>query len=80
MIQELTQPGFANKKLASPPTSRNARGISLLRKYLQDNGYKTKENGGNVEVIPAENADILVLFLKKQIDSVVGTEPWAKTN
>jgi NitT/TauT family transport system substrate-binding protein len=57
---------FANKKFASPQLG-NTQDVAL-RKYLQDNGYKTKENGGNVEVIPAENADILVLFLKKQID------------
>jgi sulfonate transport system substrate-binding protein len=66
---------FANKKFASPQLG-NTQDVAL-RKYLQDNGYKTKENGGNVEVIPAENADILVLFLKKQIDGAWVPEPWA---
>src|SRR3954464_15879737 len=57
---------FAGKKFASPQLG-NTQDVAL-RKYLQDNGYKTKENGGNVEVIPVANPDILVLFSKKQID------------
>jgi sulfonate transport system substrate-binding protein len=49
-----------------------------LRKYLLDNGYKTKEKGGNVEVIPAKNPDILTLFLKKEIDGAWVPEPWGE--
>jgi NitT/TauT family transport system substrate-binding protein len=66
---------FANKKFASPQLG-NTQDVAL-RKYLQDNGYKTKENGGNVEVIPVANPDILVLFSKKQIDGAWVPEPWA---
>ncbi len=40
---------FANKKFASPQLG-NTQDVAL-RKYLLDNGYKTKENGGNVEVV-----------------------------
>ena len=47
-----------------------------LRKYLQDNGYKTKDNGGNVTVTPVDNPIILTLFLKKQIDGAWVPEPW----
>jgi NitT/TauT family transport system substrate-binding protein len=49
-----------------------------LRKYLLDNGYKTKENGGNVQVIPAANADILTLLLKKEVDGAWVPEPWGE--
>jgi NitT/TauT family transport system substrate-binding protein len=35
---------------------------------LVDNGFKTTENGGNVTVTPVANADILTLFLKKELD------------
>src|SRR6187200_3450696 len=66
---------FANKKFASPQLG-NTQDVAL-RKYLQDNGYKTKENGGNVEVIPVANPDILVLFSKKQIDGAWVPKPWA---
>ncbi|MGI0077476.1 MAG: ABC transporter substrate-binding protein, partial [Nitrosopumilaceae archaeon] len=47
-----------------------------LRAYLLKNGYKTTENGGNVEVIPVKNADILTLMLKKEIDGAWVPEPW----
>jgi NitT/TauT family transport system substrate-binding protein len=65
---------FANKKFASPQLG-NTQDVAL-RKYLLDNGYKTKENGGNVEVVPAKNADILTLMLKKEIDGAWVPEPW----
>jgi NitT/TauT family transport system substrate-binding protein len=47
-----------------------------LRAYLLANGYKTTESGGNVEVIPAKNPDILTLMLKKEIDGAWVPEPW----
>jgi NitT/TauT family transport system substrate-binding protein len=65
---------FANKKFASPQLG-NTQDVAL-RKYLLDNGYKTKENGGNVEVVPAKNPDILTLMLKKDIDGAWVPEPW----
>jgi NitT/TauT family transport system substrate-binding protein len=65
---------FGNKKFASPQLG-NTQDIAL-RKYIQDNGYKTTENGGNVTVTPIANPDILTLFLKKQIDGAWVPEPW----
>src|SRR6266496_5410190 len=65
---------FANKVFASPQLG-NTQDVAL-RKYLQDNGYKTKENGGNVTVTPVDNPIILTLFLKKQIDGAWVPEPW----
>ena len=65
---------FANKKFASPQLG-NTQDVAL-RKYLLNNGYKTKENGGNVEVVPAKPADILTLMLKKEIDGAWVPEPW----
>jgi NitT/TauT family transport system substrate-binding protein len=69
-----TPADFAGKKFASPQLG-NTQDVAL-RRYLLENGYKTKENGGNVEVIPATNADILTLFLKKEIDVAWVPEPW----
>jgi NitT/TauT family transport system substrate-binding protein len=45
---------------------------------LLDNGYKTKDKGGNVEVLPVKNPDILTLFLKKEIDGAWVPEPWGE--
>ena len=65
---------FANKKFSSPQLG-NTQDVAL-RKYLLDNSYKTKENGGNVEVIPAMTADIVSLMIKKDIDGAWVPEPW----
>ena len=65
---------LANKKFSSPQLG-NTQDVAL-RKYLLDNGYETKENGGNVEVIPAKTADIVSLMIKKEIDGAWVPEPW----
>ncbi|HEU0144780.1 MAG TPA: ABC transporter substrate-binding protein [Nitrososphaera sp.] len=65
---------LANKKFSSPQLG-NTQDIAL-RKYLLDNGYKTKENGGNIEIIPAKTADIVSLMIKKDIDGAWLPEPW----
>jgi len=67
---------LANKKFASPELG-NTQDIAL-RNYLVDHGYKTKENGGNVEVLTVANPDILTLFLKKEIDGAWVPEPWGE--
>jgi NitT/TauT family transport system substrate-binding protein len=66
---------LGGKKFASPQLG-NTQDVAL-RKYLVDNGFKTTENGGNVTVTPVANADILTLFLKKDIDGAWVPEPWA---
>jgi NitT/TauT family transport system substrate-binding protein len=65
---------LAGKKFSSPQLG-NTQDVAL-RKYLLDNGYKTKENGGNVEVLPASNGDIFTLLVKKDIDGAWVPEPW----
>ena len=65
---------FAGKKFASPQLG-NTQDVAL-RSYLLKNGYETTENGGNVTVIPANNPDIVTLFLKKSIDGAWVPEPW----
>lgn len=67
---------FAGKKFASPQLG-NTQDVAL-RKYLLDNGYKTKDKGGNVEVLPVKIPDILTLFLKKEIDGAWVPEPWGE--
>ena len=65
---------LANKKFSSPQLG-NTQDVAL-RKYLLDNGYKTQENGGNIEIIPAKTADIVSLMIKKDIDGAWIPEPW----
>ena len=65
---------FSNKKFSSPQLG-NTQDVAL-RKYLLENGYETRDKGGNVEVLPAKNADILTLMIKKEIDGAWVPEPW----
>ena len=65
---------LANKKLATPQLG-NTQDVAL-RAYLQANGLASKENGGNVQVIPTSNANILTAFLKGDIDGAWVPEPW----
>lgn len=62
------------KKLASPQFG-NTQDVAL-RTYLKENGLKLKDQGGDVEVAPAENPDILTLFIKKELDGAWVPEPW----
>src|ERR687884_430387 len=66
---------LAGKKFASSQLG-NTQDISL-RSYLQKNGFKATDQGGNVTVVPVANPDILTLFLKKQLDGAWVPEPWA---
>jgi NitT/TauT family transport system substrate-binding protein len=65
---------FPGKRFASPQIG-NTQDISL-RTYLAQMGHLTKERGGSVEVLPLANADILTLFLRKQLDGAWVPEPW----
>jgi NitT/TauT family transport system substrate-binding protein len=65
---------FGNKRFATPQVG-NTQDVAL-RKYLFQNGYKTKDEGGTVEVISAQISDIFTLMLTKQIDGAWVPEPW----
>ena len=64
---------FSGKKFAAPQLG-NTQDVAL-RKYILDNGYKTVENGGNVTITDATNADIFTLMVKKQLDGAWVPEP-----
>jgi NitT/TauT family transport system substrate-binding protein len=65
---------LANKKFSSPQLG-NTQDVAL-RNYLLDNGYNTKDKGGNVEIIPARTADIVSMITQKDIDGAWVPEPW----
>jgi len=66
---------FAGKKVASPQIG-NTQDVAL-RAWLQANGLKDREHGGNVQVIPTANADALALFQKGDLQAAWVPEPWA---
>lgn len=66
---------FHGKRIASPQLG-NTQDVSL-RAWLKANGLKTRDKGGDVEVMPIANPDQLTLFLKKEIDAAWAPEPWA---
>jgi NitT/TauT family transport system substrate-binding protein len=66
---------LAGKKLATPQLG-NTQDVAL-RHYLSENGLETADKGGNVEIIPTQNPDILTLFQQGAIDGAWVPEPWA---
>ncbi len=70
-----TPQDLANKKLATPQLG-GTQDISL-RYYLQQHGLKTADKGGNVQIVPTDNANILALFKQGKIDGAWVPEPWA---
>ena len=65
---------LAGKTFASPQLG-NTQDVAL-RKYLLENGHRTRENDGDIGVQPAKNADIVTLMIKKDIDGAWVPEPW----
>ncbi len=65
---------FHGKKVATPQLG-NSQDVAL-RSWLQVHGMKTREKGGDVQIIPIANPDQLTLFLKGDIDAAWAPEPW----
>lgn len=65
---------FNGKRLATP-TIGGTQDVAL-RNWLSENGYKLREKGGTVEVVPLANPDQLTLFIKKELDGAWTVEPW----
>ena len=66
---------FRGKRIASPQMG-NTQDVAL-RAWLKSQGLKTRDKGGDVEIMPIANPDQLTLFLKKEIDAAWAPEPWA---
>ncbi len=65
---------FGDKKLAAPSIG-NTQYVALVS-WLNENGYKLKDKGGNVEALGIANPDQLTLFIKDEIDGAWTVEPW----
>ena len=65
---------FRGKKLATPQLG-NTQDVAA-RAWLQKNGFKITQMGGDVFVLPTANPDQLSLFQQGKIDAVWTVEPW----
>ena len=65
---------FRGKRIATPQLG-NTQDISC-RAWLTEGGLKITQLGGDVQVIPTQNADQLGLFKAKKVDAVWTVEPW----
>jgi NitT/TauT family transport system substrate-binding protein len=63
-------------KKVSVPQVGNTQDV-LLRYQLADNGLRSTEDGGTVTVQTIENANLLPLFQRGQLDAACLPEPWA---
>lgn len=67
---------LAGKKLATPQLG-NTQDVAL-RYWLQQSGFQTTvEGGGDVQILPQDNATTLQAFSDGQIDGAWVPEPWA---
>ena len=66
---------LAGKKLATPQLG-GTQDVAL-RYYLQQHGLQTTDRGGNVQIVPTDNPNILTLFKTGRIDGAWVPEPWA---
>jgi NitT/TauT family transport system substrate-binding protein len=68
--------GLRGKKLATPQLG-NTQDVAL-RTWLAENGLKTDaQGGGDVSILPQDNAQTLETFKGGQIDGAWVPEPWA---
>lgn len=71
----IEKPGdFRGKKLATPQLG-NTQDVAA-RAWLQKQGFKITQMGGDVFVLPTANPDQLALFQQGKIDAVWTVEPW----
>jgi NitT/TauT family transport system substrate-binding protein len=65
---------FNDKTIATPQLG-NTQDVAA-RMWLEEKGYRLKEKGGRVGLVPLSNADQLTMFRKNQIDGAWTVEPW----
>ncbi len=65
---------FRGKIIATPQLG-NTQDVEA-RAWLVKHGYKISQTGGDVRILPTQNADQLTLFAKGDVDAVWTVEPW----
>ena len=69
-----TEKDFNGKVIATPQLG-NTQDVAA-RVWFAAKGYRLKERGGTVALVPLSNADQLTMFKKRQIDGAWTVEPW----
>lgn len=64
-----------NGKVIATPQLGNTQDIAA-RNWFLEKGYKFREKGGKLTVVPLTNPDQMTMFKKKQIDGAWTVEPW----
>jgi NitT/TauT family transport system substrate-binding protein len=64
-----------NGKVIATPQLGNTQDLAA-RAWFADKGYRLKEQGGTIDLVPLSNPDQLTMFKKKQIDGAWTVEPW----
>jgi NitT/TauT family transport system substrate-binding protein len=64
-----------NGKVIATPQLGNTQDVAA-RVWFAQKGYRLRERGGTVSLVPLSNADQLTMFKKKQIDGAWTVEPW----
>jgi len=62
------------KRIATPQLG-NTQDVAF-RSYLLAHSLKPRENGGDVQVLPTSNSNLLLLFERREIDGAWTVEPW----
>ncbi len=65
---------FADKIIATPQLG-NTQDVAARAWFLK-HGYKPKEKGGTITILPLANPDQLLMFQKQEIDGAWTIEPW----
>jgi NitT/TauT family transport system substrate-binding protein len=69
-----TPKDFIGRRVATPQLG-NTQDIDA-RVWLRAGGLTIKVNGGDAQVIPAQNAELVLLFSRGDVDAAWTTEPW----
>jgi NitT/TauT family transport system substrate-binding protein len=69
-----TQKDFMGRRLATPQLG-NTQDIDA-RVWLKKGGLRVALNGGDAQIIPASNAELMMLFSRGDVDAAWTIEPW----
>jgi len=69
-----TPKDFKGRRLATPQLG-NTQDIDA-RVWLKQGGLKVALNGGDAQIIPAANAELVLLFSRGDVDAAWTIEPW----
>lgn len=69
-----TPADLAGKRIATP--QRGGTQDIALRFLTRSQGLRTSDEGGTVTVVPMQNADIVTVFQRGQLDGAWVPEPW----